>query len=83
MRLNPLGFSNVCEILNRVFLLVSVVLAFASGIEAPSGRSPEVLVRLSRRTIGDPGKLRIFAEVNQEAAGNLRSLKPLEITNAL
>jgi hypothetical protein len=31
-------------------------------------RDPEVLVRLSRRTIGDPDKLRILSEVDQARA---------------
>ena len=31
-------------------------------------RDPEVLVRPSRRTIGDPDKLRILAEVDQARA---------------
>ena len=46
-------------------------------------RNPEVLVRPSMWLIRFPNKLRILAEVSQEATGNRRSLKPLEITNAV
>ena len=46
-------------------------------------RNPEVLVRPSRWLIRVPNKLRLLAEVSQEATGNRRSLKPLEITNAV